>query len=259
MKGENVLLIRVDLFVAVATVLFLSKSEHFLVVLHQMIKLVTLYLIERTIEAVVVLNLLFEEALDEGFRLPCALGVGKTSPFHEIKLVDRVLAFNCLIYLFLGNVGTHSELLRRLPGLNEPGEVVWARVHDTWRNRVLVLIIEIILIDVVEHVRVHYSRRLGFVPSSACHVVATLLLQPWVHAHLRQRRSHHSVVGAQKLLSCLLVSTEVKEGELRVVLLTEHPHCCRVQACVLHAHHQRKLVHVRRVHPSHGLIVHPWN
>lgn len=51
-------------------------------ILDELIELVSLDLIEGTIEAVVVLDALIKYVLEDGLRLPGALSVGKPSPFH---------------------------------------------------------------------------------------------------------------------------------------------------------------------------------
>jgi len=75
----------------VASDLLLGYPEHLLVVLHEQVEAVPLELIQRPVEAVVVLDLVLEVSLEEGLGLPGCLAVGKTPPLDEVELVDVVL------------------------------------------------------------------------------------------------------------------------------------------------------------------------
>jgi hypothetical protein len=90
------------------------------VVLDQLVKFVSLALVERPVEAVVVLDFLIENGLDRGLGLPGALGVGQRFPFHEIKLINVVLVPDGIVDLLLSEVLAHSHVLLTFVCIQQP-------------------------------------------------------------------------------------------------------------------------------------------
>ena len=105
LQRQHVFLNRILLPTSSALHLFLSDSEHFLVIFDEQVESVPLKLIERAVVPVVILDLLLKVLLKHGFRLPGRLAVGETPPLHEVQLVHIVFARDGFLHIGLAQVG----------------------------------------------------------------------------------------------------------------------------------------------------------
>jgi len=144
----------------VASDLLLCYPEHLFVVLHQQVEAVPLELIERPVEAVVVLDLVLEVPLEEGLGLPGCLAVGQTPPLDEVELVDIVLVCYRQFDVILCQGRVVLKLLKRFPRMEDPGEIILPGVYDGWDDgsQILGIIdLQIVIIPLVKHLGLNHG------------------------------------------------------------------------------------------------------